>query len=40
MKSFEVDLLKVRNFDTRAEMGKAAAAAAAECLRGLLAENV
>ena len=27
MKSFEVDLLKVRNFDTRAEMGKAAAAA-------------
>ena len=39
MKSFEVDLLKVRIFDTRAEMGKAAAAAAAECLRSLLAEK-
>ena len=39
MKSLCVDRLEVRIYDTRAEMGEAAAQAAAECLRALLSEK-
>ena len=39
MKSFSVDQLKVEIHDTRAEMGKAAAALAAKDLRALLSEK-